>query len=154
MVSILDPFGVTVLGIENAIPERTLGLSFTRIGDVAARLIADPAKLQAAANEAPRMKGGDRPAPQGGDETSLSPDARFGGTARTEKKSGTTEPASGWASSEPSSARSRPVLAVVWSTKCLPTHRPSGSPTRSVGNHLVLVWNDVQADTTFRAGAL
>lgn len=40
-------------------------MSFKRIGDIAWRLARDPAKLQAAANEAPRMKGGSEPSTRG-----------------------------------------------------------------------------------------
>ncbi len=61
-------------------------MTFTRIGVIAARLIADPAKLQAAANEAPR-KAGDEPDSREVEASDSSPIAQAGGTASNGEKS-------------------------------------------------------------------
>lgn len=71
-------------------------MKFTRIGVIAARLVADPAKLQAAANEAPR-KGSDRPGTGEEDLPDLSLVALDGegtGAQRDGKKAGAETPAS------------------------------------------------------------
>jgi hypothetical protein len=123
-------------------------MAFVSIGSLATNVL-HKARLQAAANEAPRM-GSDGPMSQGGGEPlDPSPIARLGGPARTVKKE------DGGSLATPASARFRgdsrregdgappvrlnPGLKLV-STTCEPTHRPnSGRPIRRVGSHLVLI---------------
>jgi hypothetical protein len=123
-------------------------VSFTRIGDIAARLIADPAKLAAAAQDTQR-NGGDEPVAQG---MCPSPSPMRRAVEETaaqfmNKKGEARSPASGSSGDSKREGDNAPASRLdlggrlkLVSTTCEPTHRPnSGRPIRRVGSHLVLV---------------
>lgn len=119
-------------------------MSFKRIGDIAAKLIADPVKLQAAANEAPR-KGAEAEAP-----AQLCPE---GGSTGSLEGGNSVKPSEEMRRLNTYRAHTHPALRVI-DCKGIGRASPTRLPTVALPSPLKLVWNGVQADTTFRAGAL
>jgi hypothetical protein len=123
-------------------------VSFKRIGDVAARLIADPVKLQAAANQAPREVG----APlQGGESEAPLPSLEVAPANRVKGRGAKPRQVQnrGWARSrEGDDARTvnAPALVLIWSNRGEPTHAAHEGvfPARRVGSP-VLVWDSRHA---------
>jgi hypothetical protein len=130
-------------------------MAFTRIGDIAARLIADPAKLAAAAQDTQRNEGGREPVAKGVSPSSLPVAQASGRTDASNgigKKAGTpvsetSRPVEGRSqqSGKPAHAldmhaygRPMPPALRLVSSKCL-LRKPHTEPHRVLSNHLVLV---------------
>ncbi len=112
-----------------------------RIGEIAARLVANPVELVAAANQkrSTEFEGG---AAMPGGATATPPVTLYGrgGPERDVNEScGNTDPAVVVGKSEPSRATNPPILSVVWSNRCMDRAFPTRSPRAARSIHLVLV---------------